>query len=149
MKKTTHETKIFREEAVRLTLPSEPGYEKIAMDTTGIMAQKAGLADDKKDDLCTAVSEACLNGMQHGNKFSPKKCIEVIFTIKNNALEVEIYDKGAGIQNAPMQPVLENKIQKNGSPGGWGLFLIKKLVDHLEYGLRNKDGHVVRLTMYR
>ena len=52
---------------VELKIPSELGYEKVAMAAAGSVAKKMGFTADRVDDLKTAVSEACINAIEHGH----------------------------------------------------------------------------------
>jgi serine/threonine-protein kinase RsbW len=132
---------------VRLMIPSTLGFEKIAMDTAARLAEIAGLAPERTDDLCTAMAEACINAMQHGNRFSSQKSVDILFYLKQDTMEVEIFDSGEGIQTHPPAPVLERKLAKKEPPRGWGIYLIENLVDEVEFGISTKHGHVTRLIM--
>ena len=48
---------------VELWIPSELGYEKMAMKLAAAVAQQMGFPPERVEDLETAVSEACLNAM--------------------------------------------------------------------------------------
>ena len=52
---------------VELKIPSEPGFEKVAMRLAAEVAERMGFSPERIDDLRTAVSEACLNAIRHGN----------------------------------------------------------------------------------
>ncbi|MCA9743555.1 MAG: ATP-binding protein [Deferribacteres bacterium] len=135
------------EKIVRLMIPSTFGYEKIAMNAAAELAEIAGIPPDRSQDLCTATAEACINAMQHGNKMSPTTSVDILYYLKDNTLEIEIYDHGAGIQKHPPKPVLERKLSKKDAPRGWGIFLIENLVDQVEFGISSRHGHVTRLIM--
>ena len=55
--------------SVHVQLPSELGFEKVAMNTAASMAELMGFSKERIDDLKTAVAEACINAMEHGNEF--------------------------------------------------------------------------------
>jgi anti-sigma regulatory factor (Ser/Thr protein kinase) len=56
---------------------------------------------------------------------------------------VEVKDSGAGFDSATVSdPTDPSRVLM---PGGRGVFLMKRLVDHLEY---NVAGNTVRLTMH-
>ena len=105
------------------------------MGTAARLAEMAGIERERTHDLCTATAEACINAMQHGNRLSAQKFVDVLFYLKRDALEVEIYDNGEGIQGHPPAPVLERKLARKETPRGWGIFLIENLVDKLEFGI--------------
>lgn len=147
MKQIKQHTSSVEKTIVRLMIPSTLGYEKIAMNTAARLAEIAGIARERTDDLCTAMAEACINAMQHGNRLSTQKSVDILFYLKEDVLEVEIFDSGAGIESHPPTPVLEHKLAKKEPPRGWGIYLIEKLVDEVEFGISTKHGHVTRLIM--
>ena len=132
---------------VRLSIPSQLGFEKIAMDVAGSVAHSLGFPADKVNDLCTAVSEACLNAMQHGNQFSSQRFVKVIFRMRAGQLQVDIQDSGHGLQKEPPVPNLERKLAGQEACRGWGIFLIEKLVDRVEFRRLKNKGHVTRLIL--
>lgn len=135
------------QQTVKITLPSQLGYEKVAMDTARNLAKLAGLSAEREKDLCTAVAEACINAMQHGNKFSPRKFVDLVFRLKKDALEIEVYDSGNGMRKNPPKPVLEKKLAREEAARGWGVYLMQQLVDEVEFGMSKSHGHVTRLVM--
>ena len=52
---------------IELKIPSQPGFEKVAMHTAGDCARIMGMSEERVQDVMTAVSEACINAMEHGN----------------------------------------------------------------------------------
>jgi serine/threonine-protein kinase RsbW len=133
---------------VRLSLPSLIGYEKIAMEAAAAIARLMGFAPARVEDLRTAVSEACINAMEHGNKLNAATRVDVLLRPSTQSLVVQVFDNGAGFQReANPGPRLEKKIRGEETPRGWGLFLIEHLVDRVEFKIMPKLGHVTTLTM--
>ena len=50
-------------------IPNILGSEKEAIREAASIARKMGFSDDRVEDLKTAISEACINAIEHGNKF--------------------------------------------------------------------------------
>ena len=65
-----------------LRLPSRLGFEKVAMDTAASVAALMGFTDDRVQDLKTAVSEACINAIEHGNQLN--ESLSVVVTLAMN-----------------------------------------------------------------
>lgn len=132
---------------VQVSLPSVFGYERIAMECSAAFARIAGFVSDRVEDLKTAVSEACLNAIEHGNKARPN--VRVVVTISYNGREfkVEVLDQGEGFREMPKDPDIEKKIQKLEAPRGLGIFLIKNLMDHVEFSKQAGAGHIIRMIM--
>jgi len=133
---------------VRLSLPSYIGYERMAMDAAAAMAKMMGFSASRVEDLRTAVSETCINAIEHGNKLNAANRVDVVVRSEAEILTVQVFDNGAGFVNVlHTVPRLDEKIHGNGNPRGWGLFLIEKLVDQVEFKTMPELGHVTTLTM--
>ncbi|MCG3153476.1 MAG: Serine-protein kinase RsbW [bacterium] len=133
---------------IRLSLPSQPGFEKMAMEAAAELAQQLGFPANRVEDLRTAVAEACLNAIEHGNKLNLMNRLDVLLRPSAHSLTVQVIDNGSGFAFAlPPTLSLERKISGEESPRGLGLFLIAKLVDHVEYKVLPELGHVTTLRM--
>lgn len=131
---------------IRLSLPSCLGYECMAMDAAAAMAKMMGFAPARVEDLRTAVSETCINAIEHGNKLNAANRVDVFIRTEAKTLTVQVCDNGMGFTSAT-SPHLEKKIRGEEDPRGWGLFLIEKLVDQVEFKTMPALGHVTTLTM--
>ncbi len=133
---------------IRLTIPSQCGYEKLAMDAAAAMAERAGFRPARIADLCTAVSEACLNAIEHGNRSQESENVEIIFKLEEQGLMVQVVDTGTGFTAAARpSPDLANKISGQEAPRGMGLFLMEQLVDQVEHAALSPRGHVTTLWL--
>jgi serine/threonine-protein kinase RsbW len=134
--------------AIRLTLPSQFGFEKIAMDAAATIAEVMGFTPVRVEDLRTAVSEACINAMEHGNKLVARRRVELVLIPGRGSLKVQVHDCGKGFKFAARkQPNIARKLAGQESPRGWGLYLIERLVDHVEFNTLQDAGHVTTMTM--
>lgn len=133
---------------VRLSLPSSLGYERIAMEAAATMARMMGFASSRVEDLRTAVSETCINAIEHGNKLNAANRVDVLLRPHDQTLLVQVFDNGAGFESgAHAMPAIDKKIRGEENARGLGLFLIESLVDHVEFKIMPKLGHVTTLTM--
>ncbi|MEK7726943.1 MAG: SpoIIE family protein phosphatase [candidate division KSB1 bacterium] len=132
---------------IRLTIPSRVGYEKLAMNTAATLAELIGFERERIEDLRTAVSEACLNAMEHGNKLHDINRVDVSFKPTRENLTIQIFDNGSGFAPRSSAPDLLKKIRGEENPRGLGVFLIEQLVDSVEYKAMPELGHVTTLRM--
>ena len=132
------------------TLPSEPGNERLAIEKVAEAIVELCPSEQRLERLKTAVAEATMNAMEHGNNYGAEVPVEVMVLVEDQDLMVRITDRGSG--PPPSQggdtPDLEAKLEGMQTPRGWGLFLIKSMVD--EMSITGDDGHhtielVVRL----
>jgi anti-sigma regulatory factor (Ser/Thr protein kinase) len=123
------------------TLPSVPGNERRAIEEVATAVSGLGLPERTLERLKTAVAEATMNAMEHGNKYRAEVPVEVMVLVEDRDLMVRITDRGSG--PPPSQggdtPDLEAKLEGMQTPRGWGLFLIKSMVD--EMSITGDDGH--------
>ena len=135
------------EGAIEISLPSKNGYERIAMECSATFAKTVGFPRERVEDLKTAVSEACLNAMEHGNKLVPDARVVVTMIYEDGILSVSVVDEGKGIEVIPEEPNVLQKIGNLQSPQGLGIFLIKRLVDQVEFNKMTNEGHMVRMVL--
>ncbi len=130
------------EERVKLYLPSILGYEKIARGAAEALAEQIELPPERIEDLKTAVAEACMNAIEHGNNFERAINVTVIMTISLEKLEVRVVDVGR-------QPVPDPlPTPGGGDMRGWGMFFIKSLVDEMEITRLPDGGNQIRMAIY-
>ena len=103
----------------------------------------AGLSQEQHDNLAVAVAEALSNAALHGNQLAPRRVVRVTVEVPaGGGAVVEVTDSGVGFDSAKVSdPTDPARVLM---PDGRGVFLMKRLVDHLEY---NAAGNSVRLTM--
>ena len=132
---------------LEVNLPSKIGYERIAMDCSASFAKIVGFVQERIDDLKTAVAEACLNAMEHGNKGRPNARVVVTMNFDNRTLSVSVIDEGEGIIELPEDPDIDKKLAQLQAPRGLGIFLIRRLVDQVEFNKISSQGHMLRMVI--
>ena len=133
---------------VEVRLPSRLGYEKVAMSTAAAVAHLMGFRDDRIEDLKTAVSEACINAIEHGNRLNEARTVSVTLSSVSDGLEVKVIDAGRGLEHLPPRPDIDQKMHGEQDPRGMGIFLIQALVDEAEWvSGANGDNSYVRLVI--
>ncbi len=126
---------------LHLQTPSLPGNERPA--TSQVMAAiKAAMSLPQPllERVATAVAETLMNAIEHGNQFQPDKVALVDVWASPQRLRIRVVDQGGGppIPTTP-EPDLEAKLAGLQSPRGWGLFLIKNMVDEMQ--IQTDDAH--------
>jgi serine/threonine-protein kinase RsbW len=137
-----------RATTVEVRLPSRLGFEKVAMSTAASVAKLMGFRDERIDDLKTAIAEACINAIEHGNRLNEKLSVGVVLSAGADALEIKVMDDGKGMKNLPTKPDIDKKMHGEEDPRGMGMFLIQALVDEAEWVVgTNGKGSYVRLVI--
>jgi serine/threonine-protein kinase RsbW len=132
---------------VEVRLPSELGFEKVALSTAASMALLMGFSKDRVEDLKTAVAEACINAIEHGNQLDNSLTVDVILSSTDDELEVKVIDDGGGLTETPASPDMDKKMLGEEDPRGMGMFLIQALVDEAEWHQGPPGKSFVRLVI--
>ena len=132
----------------KFSLPSHPGNERHAMEQVAQAVQKLNMPADRLERLKTAVAEATMNAMEHGNHYRSELNVEIEVMASTEQLSVTIQDHGGGKQPIQsVEPDLDAKLAGEQSPRGWGLFLIKNMVDEMHVST-DQIHHTVVLIMH-
>lgn len=131
------------------SLPSAQGNERIARRRVHAALEPLGLPARTRAHLETAVAEATMNAMEHGNKYQPEAPVALRVEASADHIRVSITDQGAATPDLkPTLPDLELKLAGGQTPRGWGLFLIKQMVDDMQL-VDGPAGTTLRLVVRR
>ena len=135
------------EKKYELSLPSALGCEKVAMDFAAAVAETMQVPPDRIEDLKTAVAEACINAIEHGNKLDANVKIGITLTVGDGRLQVNVQDEGTGM-GAVATPDIEEQIGGDARRRGWGVFLIKSLMDEVSFESTPEGHNVVKMMIH-
>jgi serine phosphatase RsbU (regulator of sigma subunit)/anti-sigma regulatory factor (Ser/Thr protein kinase) len=129
-------------------ITNQPGAERAAMLRVGDLAASVGVPPARREQLATAVAEAILNALEHGNAQQPDLPVQIQVRAAPGALAVRVSDAGAGVA-LPLvaMPDLTAKLAGEQSPRGWGLFLMQQMVDQVRV-VENAAQHTLELLIY-
>jgi anti-sigma regulatory factor (Ser/Thr protein kinase) len=128
-------------------IASQPGNERQAAGLVLAALASAGLPEAHRLRLETAVTEATMNAMEHGNHYQADLPVHIAVLRFSERLAVRITDHGGGVEIPQAEiPDLDSKLAGLQSPRGWGLFLIKNMVDELNVS-GDSEHHVIELVM--
>jgi serine/threonine-protein kinase RsbW len=133
--------------SIELNLPSRLGFEKIAMNTAASVGRIMGFPEERIEDLKTAIAEACINAIEHGNKLDESLCVGVTLSITSDSLEVRVLDTGPGPKFPVEVPDIDKKMHEEQKSRGMGMFLIEALVDEAEWVSTPSSGSYARMLI--
>ena len=113
-------------------IASQPGNERAASEKAiaALSSFHLDLAELKR--LETAIAEATMNAMEHGNQYREDLPTRVQVLENSNQIAIRVHDFGQGMPQAEaITPDLDSKLAGEQSPRGWGLFLIKNMVHEM------------------
>ncbi|HWJ10336.1 MAG TPA: SpoIIE family protein phosphatase [Nocardioides sp.] len=132
-------------------LESRPGNERTAIThvaealdgLTGVRLTPARL-----ENLKTAVGEATMNAMEHGNQYAADVPVDITVLRDATSVRVRVTDRGELVDlPTPETPDLDAKLEGRQTARGWGMFLIEKLVDETRV-TGEGGGHTLELVVH-
>lgn len=138
-------------EIVDLDLAAKEEYVVVARVLTSLIAKRIGFDKDKQEDMGIAVGEACINVIQHAYKsnhnFNPR--LQLRYLRYHQRLVIVVKDFGQGFDPYFVQQYIKRADIEKPERIGLGIFLIKTLMDEVEYDSNPAMGTQVRMTKYK
>ena len=110
-----------------------------------------GIPQADKDQVISAFREILINAMEHGAHFDPSQHVEISFIRSHRAIACRVRDPGQGFSLAELRHAavgsspedlfshMAVREEQGLRPGGFGMLLVKKLVDELIYDEKGND----------
>ena len=116
---------------VELKLPIIENMELVATQTSEVVSKHMDLSEEKTSEISMALIEACINAFEHSET---KSEIYIHFIISDESLTIKVIDKGRGFDTSNVKiPNIETKLNSKERKRGWGILLIKELMDSVDY----------------
>lgn len=136
-----------------MVIPMGDDAELIAAHTVEQIARRIDFQPEAINQIKTALVEACINAAEHS--LSPDRKIYQRFRVESDRLVVTVSSRGVVPPGLNAQASANGASHENGNGGreaakerrGWGLKLIKSLMDEVEFE-RVDDGTRLRMTKY-
>lgn len=127
------------------SLPSLPGNERRAVELVAGAVRALNIPPVRLEMLKTAVAEAVMNAIEHGNRDRPELPVGIRAVLTGQTLLVAVTDQSGGTPHPTAEaPNIDAKLAGEQTPRGWGFFLIKNMVDDLRVR-ENDTQHTVEL----
>ncbi|UVI29856.1 ATP-binding SpoIIE family protein phosphatase [Paenibacillus spongiae] len=130
-------------------LRSRMGSERGVAEQIGSFITKFWPETNLHEDVQSAVAEAIMNAMEHGNKLDPMAQVTVQAQIGSLLAVIRVYDEGGGYFPHVSRDEKEMaKKRESDDPRGWGLVIIDSLSDYWATG-RDERGFYMELYFMR
>ena len=134
-----------RPDEYEMVIPMGADTELIAAHTVEQIARRVNFGPEAINQIKTALVEACINATEHS--LSPDRKIYQRFRVDNDKLVVTVASRGVVPANVAGQNGEGGSQLEGQSRRGWGLKLIRTLMDEVEFE-RVDDGTQLRMTKY-
>ena len=116
---------------IELKLPIIENMELVATQTADVVSRHMQLSEEKSGEITLALIEACINAFEHS---SSEDEIYIHVIICDDNLTIKVIDKGAGFDSDNVEtPSIEQKLASDERKRGWGIMLIKELMDSVSF----------------
>jgi serine/threonine-protein kinase RsbW len=135
---------------VTLALPMVPEMEIEASKTATAIAESIRMSPDRIDEVRMAVVEACINALEHSRASDREVFVtfQVVGESDPEKLRILVHDNGIGFAPEMLEePTMEGKL-KAVRKRGWGLKIIRGLMDEVEI-LSGIEGTTVVMSKMR
>ncbi len=130
-----------------LSIPSEDRYIYLLDLVVSYVAKEMEFDEETTEQVNLAVIEAGTNAIRHGNGNNPEKTALFRFCLGEDKLTVSVKDCGSGFDPEEVgDPLSPENFMK---PCGRGIFLMRALMDEVEYDVDEGAGTEVRLVKYK
>jgi serine/threonine-protein kinase RsbW len=111
-------------------------------------ARQFGFAEEEVANIVLAVDEACTNIIKHAYGGAPTGDIRVTVVREGNAFEVQILDHGRAFDPETVHAPNLKKHLTEFRRGGLGVYLMRRLMDRVEYSMHPGQPNEVRLVKF-
>jgi len=125
-------------DTIEMNMPSKPEYVGVVRLTVSAIANRMGFDIEEIEDIKVAVAEGCTNAIKHGLD----KNFHINFLVSDSSLSIVIKDEGKGCNPCK----IEEPDLLNPKEGGLGLFIIKSLMDEVEFTSKEGSGSIIKMT---
>ena len=112
------------------------------------IALKAGFSTEAQEQIALAVDEACTNVIKHAHKFDARRVIDINVVLDSQKMTISILDKGKGFDVNKLQTPDLQKFAKESRHGGLGIYLMKTLMDDVQYEFNPGKKNQVQMTKF-
>jgi serine/threonine-protein kinase RsbW len=124
-----------------MIVPMGEDNELVAANTVEQIARRLNFSPAAINQIKTAIVEACINASEHS--FSPDRKIYQRFRVESDKLTITIASRGV----VPANTTGKTTDQATQERRGWGLKLIRTLMDEVEFE-QVDEGTSLRMTKY-
>ncbi len=111
-------------------------------------ASECGCGEELTGKIILAVDEACTNVIKHAYKYSSTGDIDIKIKLNKSKLIISITDSGEHFNSDSVPTPNLAEYQKQKKSGGLGIFLMKKLMDEVNYRILKDNRNQVELVKH-
>jgi serine/threonine-protein kinase RsbW len=132
----------------RLKIPSITENLQMIREFVLKIAAKTGFNEETQEQIALAVDEACTNVIKHAHHHDARRLMDIQIKTDTSKMIITITDKGRGFDITKLKDPDVEKYIRESRHGGLGIYLIKTLMDEVDYEFNPGVKNQVQLTKY-
>jgi serine/threonine-protein kinase RsbW len=136
-----------KDRKMKLSVPSRTEELLVVRKFISDAAKSFGFSDGEVGEIALAVDEACTNIIKHAYNYATDGEINVVIYMHHPEFEVLIQDNGKNFNPELVSLPDMKEYLTHYKRGGLGMYLMKKLMDKVEYRIQ-PHRNIVRLVKY-
>jgi len=137
-----------KEKQYHLKIPSQTDNLDLIRSFVAGIAKKVGFNDEEVNKIELAVDEACTNVIEHAYQHDETKDIDIAIKIGLQKLTVVVIDQGKSFNVRQIKlPDMKDYLAEL-RVGGLGIYLMKTLMDEVDYQSKPGNRNEVRMVKY-
>jgi serine/threonine-protein kinase RsbW len=131
-----------------LKIPSQTDNLELIRNFVSGIAKKVGFDSEESNKIELAVDEACTNVIEHAYQHDESKDIDIAIKIDYHKFAVVVTDRGKSFKMQEVElPDMESYLAEI-RVGGLGIYLMKTLMDEVDYLVKPGVKNEVRMVKY-
>jgi serine/threonine-protein kinase RsbW len=135
------------EKVVEITIASSLDLIDIVTLTADYMSKLCGFDEEEQYRINLAVRESVANAIEHGNKYSLEKNVELRFCLTPETLSLSVRDHGTGFDPGDLPDPLDPDNLLN--PAGRGILYMRSFMDQVELTRHPEGGMQILMVKQR
>ena len=131
-----------------LKIPSQTDNLELIRNFVSGIAKKVGFDGEESNKIELAVDEACTNVIEHAYQHDESKDIDIAIKIDYHKFTVVVTDRGKSFKMKEVELPNMESYQAEIRVGGLGIYLMKTLMDEVDYHVKPGVKNEVRMVKY-
>jgi len=132
----------------RLKIPSQKDNLEVIRNFVSGVAKKVGFGEEDVNKIELAVDEACTNVIEHAYQEDESQDIDIAIKIDYQKFTVVVTDRGKSFKMEEVELPDMKAYLAELRVGGLGIYLMKQLMDEVDYQSRPDGKNEVRMVKY-
>jgi len=130
-----------------ITMPSLELFVPPALAFIRSMALACEFSEKRLNDIETAAEEALTNVIKHAYEGHSDETFKLSVGITETDFVISIYEKGMPFSPGRVREYAPENLEKTMNADGLGLFMMKKMMDGIEFENLGREGKALKMTM--